>query len=148
MCQNSLPAFWDQDHSESKLILPTIATSLLSWSPRSERKSLENREIETAEKDEVCWSLEGAIQLIICEMNFTAWGISTFREGKGRFLISHQRGYLHEIHMVQTLDSVAVDDSEARTGMAERCIQDQVWAKRSAPQTFKGCHWPHWHQFL
>ena len=44
--------------------------------------------------------------------------------------------------------TLAVDDSEARTGMAERCIRDQVWAKRSAPQTFKGCHWPHWHQFL
>ena len=77
--------------------------------------------------------MEGAIQLIICEMNFTAWGISTFRKGKGRFLICHQRRYLREIHMVQTLDSVAVDDSEARTGMAERCIRNQVWAKRSAP---------------
>ena len=47
------------------------------------------------------------------------------------------------------LDSAAAeDDSEARTGVAERGVKDQVWTKRSAPQTFKGSHGPHKCQFL
>lgn len=78
-----------------------------------------------------------------------SWAFPPVRVRKGRFLISHEGGYLHEIHIIQTLDSAAAeDDSEARTGVAEHCVKDQVWTKRSAPQTFKGSHGPHKCQFL
>lgn len=73
-------------------------------------------------------------------MNFTAWGISTFRR-KGKSSHLPLQRIFAEIHMVQTLDSVAVDDSEARTGMWQRAI---VYAsglgQEVSSQTFKGCH--------
>lgn len=55
--------------------------------------------------------------------------------GRGRFLISLERGYLHEIQMVcKCLTVAADDDSEARTEQVNIVrAGDRVWAKRSSP---------------